>query len=224
MTFVYRSLALLPLLMLVGCVTSVRTDVSRFQAPSLPNDLTGKTFVFVPLDSQKGSVEYETHAAAIASYLEKYGWRRTSDLRNADYGIAFSYGQGDARTTTMQVPIYGQTGGGTSYTSGTASTYGVGGTRYGSYSGSTYTPPTYGVVGSTTQTNTSYTRFLDANIYDWKTSIADTKLAGVWEARATSVGSSSSFAAVSKCMIRAVFGEFRKAGTEKVETPVAQCE
>jgi len=217
------SLLLLPLL-LAACVTRVQTDVSRFQAPSLPADLTGKTFVFVPMDSQTGSVEYETYATAIAAQLERLGWRRTNDMRNADYSVAFNYGQGNARTITTQVPIWGQTGGGTSYTSGTVNAYGSGG-GFGTanYNSTTYTPPTYGVVGSSTQTSTHYTRFLDVNIYDWKRSIAENKLAGVWEARSTSAGSASSFAAVSKCMIKSVFTEFRKTGSESVVIPVADC-
>lgn len=210
-------------LALAGCVAHVRSDVNRFTASSLPQNLSGKTFAFMPLEKQDGSVEYETHADLIASYLEKQGWTRTKDLRSADYVVAFSYGQGGPQHRTIEMPIFGQTGGGTSYTYGTANAYGASGSTYGSYSGTTYTPPTYGVVGSTTSTKTEYTRFLDANIYDWKRSVVDNKLAGVWEAKATSVGSSSSFAAISKCMIQAVFADFRKSGSALIEIPAEQC-
>ncbi|WP_370153668.1 DUF4136 domain-containing protein [Ferrovibrio sp.] len=208
---------------LAGCVTTVSTDVNRFTSPNLPQDLTGKTFVFVKLDKQEGSVEYDTHAALISEYLEKLGWRRTEDMRGADYAVSFFYGQGNGQTVSREIPIYGQTGGGTSYTSGTVNAYGGSGYRYGSYSGTTYTPPTYGVVGSTTQTETTYARFLDVAIYDWQKSIHGNKLVGVWEGKANSTGSSSTFAAVSKCMIKAVFSDFRKSGTENVQIPRPEC-
>ncbi|MCW0234262.1 MAG: DUF4136 domain-containing protein [Ferrovibrio sp.] len=212
------------LLVVTGCVPKVGTDVSRFPNTTLPTDLSGKTFVFMPLDSQKGSMEYETHAALISGYLEKLGWRRTNDVKNADYAVAFSYGQGNPQTSTTEIPIYGQTGGGVSYTNGAVNAYGAGGgSAFGNYNATTYTPPTYGVFGSSTQTTTHYTRFLDTQIYDWKKSIADNKLAGVWEAKATSTGSNSSFAAVSKCMVQAVFTEFRKPGTENVSIVMDHC-
>lgn len=209
-----------------GCAAPpVSTDVNRFPSTSLPATLEGKTFAFLPTDKQEGSVEYETHAAVIASYLEKQGWRRVSDLKTADYAVMFSYGQSGGRVETYQSPIYGQTGGGTtSYTSGTVNAYGSGGSGYGSYSGTTYTPPTYGVVGTATESRTVYTRFLDAEIYDWRRTVLENKRVGVWEGKATSNGVSSTFAVVSKCMIRAVFENFRKAGSENVRIPLEQCQ
>jgi hypothetical protein len=91
---------LAPLFFVAGCVPKVGTDVSRFPSSTLPTDLTGKTFVFMPLDNQKGSMEYETHAALISGYLEKLGWRRTNDMKTADYAVTFNYGQGNPQTTT----------------------------------------------------------------------------------------------------------------------------
>lgn len=208
---------------LSGCVTQVHTSVNRFPSTALPADLSGKTFVSMPLDSEKGSVEYETHAAAIAAYLERQGWRRTDDIKNADYAVAFSYGQGGPQSKTESFPIYGQTGSGTSYTSGNVNAYGAGGYGHGGYNATTYTPPTYGVVGTQTYTSTEFTRYLDTNIYDWKRSIAENKLVGVWESRATSTGSKGTFAEVSRCMIQAVFGDFRKSGSEKVQLVEDQC-
>ena len=59
---------------------------------------------------------------------------------------------------------------------------------------------------------------------DCQKSVADNKLAVVWEAKTTSAGESSTFAAVSNCMIQAVFVEFRKAGSERVTIPAGQCQ
>lgn len=206
-----------------GCAPKVRTDVNRFPSTSLPTNLEGKTFVFMPTEKQQGSLEYESHAAAIATFLEKQGLHRTNDEKTADYAVAFSYGQSGGRTETYSAPIYGQTGGGTSYSSGTGYAYGPGGTAYGSYSGTTYTQPTYGVVGTSTETRTVYTRFLDAEIYDMRRSVVENKLIRVWEGKSMSSGTSSSFAPVSKCMIRAIFENFRQAGSEQVATPMDQC-
>lgn len=206
-----------------GCAPKIRTDVNRFPSTNLPANLDGKTFVFMPTGKQQGSLEYESHAAAIATFLEKQGLRRTTDEKTADYAVAFSYGQSGGRTETYSAPIYGQTGGGTSYTSGTGYAYGAGGTAYGSYSGTTYTQPTYGVVGSSTETRTVYTRFLDAEIYDMRRSVVENKLIRVWEVKSMSTGASSSFAPVSRCMIRAVFENFRKAGSEQIDAAVDQC-
>lgn len=54
--------------------------------------------------------------------------------------------------------------------------------------------------------------------------MAENKLTGLWEAKATSTDSNSTFAAVSKCMVQAVFTEFRKPGTERVELVMKQCQ
>lgn len=207
---------------LAACVNSVRTDVSRFTT-TLPSDLGGKTFAFVELDSQRGSAEYAQHAAAIAGHLERQGLMRTTDLRRADYAVSFIYGQSSGQTKSETFPVWGQTGGGTSYSSGTVNAYGAGGSGFGNYSSTTYTPPTYGVVGSHTINSTEYTRYINIQIYDWQASVKTDKLTGLWEANATSTGSSSSFAAVSGCMIQAIFQDFRKSGSEKITLPTQTC-
>lgn len=222
----YGRFVALAVLALMVSACRFQADVNRFPSTTLPQDLSGKTFAFMPLDSQRGSAEYESHAALIAGYLEKQGWRRITDTKAADYMVAFSYGQSDGRQVNTEIPIWGQTGGGTSTTTGTATAYNPAtmNTARGNYSSTTYTTPTYGVVGSHTLSKTHYTRYLDTQIYDWKRSLAENKLVGVWEAKATSVGESSSFATVSKCMVQAVFTEFRKSGSERVELQQAQCQ
>lgn len=67
----------------------------------------------------------------------------------------------DGKTTVSSVPIYGQTGGETSYSSGTVTS----GSKMGSYSGTTTTMPTYGMVGAMAVSGTSYKRAVNIDIF-----------------------------------------------------------
>ena len=196
-----------------GC-TRVQSDVTRFH--ELSADSKGKSFFMLPTKDQDGSLEYRQYAEAVAQKLEAAGYVRKAELLDSDYAVAIQYTISDGKTVTSEMPLFGQTGGGTSYQSGTIMTPGGG---MSSYSGSTYTPPTYGVVGSTTTSHTYYTRQLSMDIIDTHKS-SERKLYRVFEGKVVSTGSSGSFAKVSQCLINAMFDNFPGESGKTIRTEV----
>jgi len=133
--------------------------------------------------------------------LIEYGWILSDSPSNADYLVYFTYSIDGGETVSGSMPIYGQTGGGTSYTSGSV-TSGYGG--YATYSGTTYTPPTFGQVGSVPYTSKMYGRNLELTMIDDKKSSKD-NIVKVYEGRVSSRGSSADIAVVLPTMIEALF-------------------
>jgi hypothetical protein len=155
----------------------------------------------VPLKTQEGSIEYQTYANSVANKLKEKGFKRVDDLSNADYAVTIGYGISGQSEVSGSTPIYGQTGGGTTYHSGTASSYGYGRSGYGMYSGTSYTPPTYGVVGSSSYNYTKHHRYFYLKMYDAKKSNEE-KLVSVYEGTVKSAGKSAHFSTVSSVLLR----------------------
>jgi hypothetical protein len=151
--------------------------------------------------------------------LNAYGWQQQSNQgAEPDMLVYFGYGIDDGQTVSGSMPLYGQTGGGTSYS------YGHVNTSYGtsaSYSGTTYTAPTYGVVGSIPYSTRIYNRSLWLEILDAKTSTASSPVK-VFEGRVQSSGGSSDIAAVLPTMIEALFKNFPgpSGKTETINLPM----
>jgi hypothetical protein len=198
----------------------VQSDVNRFN--NLPAQVSGQTFFIFPLDSQKGSAEFDQHSRTVATHLQKQGLRPAADLTKADYAVLFNYGISGSRVETGGLPIFGQTGGGTSFQSGTVTAFGPRGTATGTYSGTTYTAPTYGVVGMMPYLDEVHSRFLLLKMIDLKRSTQN-NLVAAYEAQVTSSGSSSSFAPVAPCMFDALFKNFGKSGSERVTLDMSIC-
>jgi hypothetical protein len=116
----------------------------------------------------------------------------------------------DGSTVSGSVPIFGQTGGGTAYTTGSF------GTALGpaGFSATTYSTPTFGQVGAIPVSHTYYTRNLIFRIYDEKKTVL--------EGRVTSTGSSSQISQVMPNMISALFKDFPgiNGKTIEVEEPL----
>ena len=129
--------------------------------------------------------------------------------RVRNIGIIAHIDAGKTTTHVGSTPIYGQTGGGTTYQSGTGSAYGSGGYAYGSYSGTSYTMPTFGVVGSRTYSYnvTTYTRNLAMDIVI-RESLNTKTPKKVYEARVISKGSCGQIAQVMDEILEALFQEF----------------
>jgi len=185
-------------LLLQACAPQIQSHVTKFH----DNFETNKSFVVLPTDKQENNLEYKQIAASVAAQLEQHGLTPRPESK-ADYAAFVSYGIDDGKMVTGAVPIMGQTGGGTTYHSGTVNSYGRG---FGSYSGTSYTPATFGVVGMVPVSNKQYTRFLRLDIYDLKSSRKDPKK--VFEGTVKSEGSTGVFSAVSDCLIQALFQDF----------------
>ncbi len=195
------SLFLALLFLCTGCMTTVDSDVTRFHNASILN--TSKSFFIEGNSNQKGSLEFLTYTNDVSQELILLGFKSSPSKLKADYLISINYGIDNGNEVITSAPILGQTGGGTTYHNASVNTYGTYGSSYGSASGTSYTAPTYGVVGSTTSSHTEYTRVLEINIVE-----AKNKASKVFEGIVRSKGTSSSFAAVSNCLIKAMFNEF----------------
>lgn len=176
---------------------SVQSDVTRFH--TLPPQGSGQTFAIRSATSS-GGIEFGTYAAKVASNLQNYGWTQAAS-GPGDYTVLLDYRMGGSSERHGSLPIMGQTGGGTTYHSGSVNSYGSYGSTYGSYSGTSYTPATFGVVGSTSYSVTVHDRYLNMKIID---------RAGrsVFEGRVVSTGQSADIAAVLPQMIDSLFTKF----------------
>lgn len=198
------------LLILSGCAGFVKSNVSVFHV--LPEKTEPTKYTFLPLESQKGSLEYENYKGLVRSELFKYQYEEVS-VSEATVVIAFNYTVGDGKVKISSVPTYGQTGVSSSTTYGTVNTYG----NYGTYSGTTTYTPTYGVTGSQAVSKTEYTRKVWLHIID-KDSLESGDPQKVYEANVISDGSNGQVAKVMPALIEALFKEFPgKSGSTRIE-------
>lgn len=215
---------ILCVLFLAGCALKVRTDYSKFD--SLPPNPSGKTVFFVPVGGQQGSAAYEAYATKVSQYLAQHGMTRTRDWNEADYAVVITYGVSGQRTVTGSTPIIGQTGGGTTTYSGTTRTYGSGyATGYnttGTYTGTAYTAPTYGITGYIPYSRTETDRFFTIRMVDIKAS-TDKNWVPAYEGSVLSSGSSKSFDLVADCMMQSLFDNFRGTGSAHVDLVMEEC-
>ncbi|MEX2520695.1 MAG: hypothetical protein WD969_15330 [Paracoccaceae bacterium] len=200
---------------LSGC-QQVQSNVTKFD--NLPAEGQGRTVAFIPLDAQNGSAAWLSYTNQIASGLASSGYQRIDARNVADYFAVIEYGAGDTRTTTASVPIWGQTGGGTAYTSGTVS--GSGG--FASYNATTTVAPTYGVTGYVPVTSSETDRFFSLKMIDLRKSTPG-NLYAAYEAAVVSSGSSRTFEEVGSCMIKALMDDFRGSGSDTTTIARADC-
>lgn len=186
-------------LLLAGCGNRVETNITTFHA--LSDGGRGKSFVMVPYPNQQNSLEWRAYSDLVAQKLEQKGLIRSTTASGSSFAVFIAYAIDKGRTSVSAVPMYGQTGGGT-----TSTTTGyVGSTPV---YGSTYTPPTYGVTGYTPVESTMYGRALKLTMLDVPQSLALKKPIPVYEATATSTGQSGELNLVMPAIVDAVFKDF----------------
>ncbi|MCF7822055.1 MAG: DUF4136 domain-containing protein [Mariprofundaceae bacterium] len=187
-----------------GCGMLVKSHVTRFHDGLDKLRASNNTaFAVMPYKEQQGDLEYKLYARSISSKLVEAGFVEVGNIDKAALAVFFSYGIDSGQDVAYSYPIYGQTGGGTTSHSGTVNSYG----GSASYSGTSYTTPTYGVVGQASGRKTKYTRVLKLEIVDLRNS-SEKNLVIVFQGEVKSKGSSSSFSSVSECLIEAMFDKF----------------
>lgn len=185
-----------------GCagMRPVHSDVVAF------HDLDGKplpkTYAFGYLKGQESSLEVLTYQRVIEGELANKGMN-PAPTREADVIVYLNYHIDGGRSVFSNVPIWGQTGTTSSYTSGTISTVGSTSTLNAT---TTYTP-IYGVTGSQTVARTEYARQLILFIYR-RPDLDAGNMRPVYEGTVKSSGSGSSVAAVIRQMSKALFEDF----------------
>ncbi len=186
--------------LLSGCASFVETKVSAFH--ELEPSLSGLTYALIPSKEQEDSLEFQTYAKLVKVELEKRGMTE-APFNQAKYAIFLLYGIDNGKEVISSYPIFGQTGTGSSYTTGAVTTYG----NTATYRGTTYKTPTYGVVGSGTSSSTVFTRYLNIDFIDIAKS-GNGKVKKAYEGKATSSGSSSQLAEVMPGIVKGVFVDF----------------
>ena len=194
-------MGLIAMLAFSGCM--VKSNVSSFSI--LPEKYSGKSVSVLGYPKEiNDSLEWRTYKPIFEKQFQQKGFIISAE-NYADYVAYVTYGIGGPQTTSHvgSMPIYGSTGGGTTYHSGTVSTMSG---SYGSYSGSSYSMPTYGIVGSSTYsyTKTNYTRTVAINLVDRKSGEK------VYESKATSTGSCGMLSEVMDEIAETIFKKFPK--------------
>ncbi len=187
---------------------SVAANVSSFS--ELPKKFAGKTIHLLAHPEEKNkTLEWKSYRPKFENGFRKAGFTVATIDDSADYVAFVSYGVdgGKIAKDIVSMPVYGSTGGGTTYHSGTV--YGRG---YGRYSGTSYSMPTFGVVGSRTSTVTSeiFGRNIAIDIVERKTRKK------VYEGRLRSSGPCSQMNQVIDELVEGFFQKFPD-GSGRVE-------
>jgi len=186
---------------LAGCGSIVRTTKTIYHAP---DHAVRGTIAVVAFDQNLNeSLSFVPKKQNIEGHLSSVGYTIVNADESPTYLALVSYGIDNGTTKVSSVPIFGQTGGGTTYHSGTVSSFG----SSGSYSGSSYTMPTYGIVGSQTVSDQWYTRHVDIDIV-LASSLSAEKPKKMYEMRGKSSGSCSVIDGVFDSITAALFDKF----------------
>lgn len=204
------SLVIIPLLF--GCGLMLQARVTSFH--TLTPDNSGGTFVVVPLDWQKGSLEFQAYEQRVISELKAIGFE-PAPVEQAKYAVFLVYSIDSGRDVAFSYPIFGQTGVSSATTSGVVNSYG----NMATYSGTTTYRPTYGVVGSGVGTRTEYTRMVRLEILEKEALLNNGQVKKVYEGEVVSVGSTGQLSAVMPALLQALFQNFpSESGQSKTVT------
>jgi len=198
-------------LSLTGCASFVRTSSTTFQGQQ---HFERGSIIVLPFDkSQEGSLEFQSVSNYLHKKLAEHGYTPVKAVNQTTFVAYITYGIDNGKTTMSSVPLYGQTGGGTSYSSGTISS----GTRTANFSGTTTTMPTYGVVGVIPISETEYKRAVNIDIFK-RTNDSPVK---VYEMKGISSGS---FGNINSILFNIIDGMFKNFPGENGKTKIEDVE
>ena len=210
-------LSLTFLFLFSGCAVEIPnrigSNVSVFH--NITEQQKGKSVVVLPFQKElESSLEFQNYKKTIEDNLKKYGFNIVQEKDISDFIAFVSYGIGGGKAELVSSPVFGSTGGGTTNFSGSAYDFGGGGTTY--YSGTAYSMPTFGVVGSRTDSITTYTRQLAMDLVETST-LESKKVKKIYEGRVKSTGSCSMISYVMPEMLQSLFRDFpRKNGSSEM--------
>jgi hypothetical protein len=188
-----RLLVLIAGIALGGCAGSIKSDVTRFH--DLGAETPRGTFAIVAHPDQRDSLEFKNYSRMLAGQIVRHNLVEVEDPANADYVVKFRYGMGAGESTVVSSPVYGQTGA--------------------VYTGPGQIQPTYGIVGTSTSTVTTYTRHAEIDMFR-RSRVGDLKK--VHETKIVSRGPTDALTQVLPYMLEAAFKTFpgRSGETESV--------
>lgn len=212
-SYICRLIALLFITILYGCNTIapvVRTNITVFYTDHYSP--RGTIAVVASDVGVNNSLEWAAYKNKFEAKFADNGYIIEQDPNNAQFIALVAYGIDNGETAIVSIPIYGRTGGGTTTTIGTAGNV--------NYTAISYTMPTYGVVGTSTNSQTEYTRAIALDIID-ADSMKENSPNKVYEGRAKSIGTCSVIVEVFDEMLEAMFTDFpgENGRNRKIESP-----
>lgn len=97
------------LLVVGGCTTAFKADVSRFQALPAPQ---GQTFVVMSSDPQlQGGLEFQQYAGLVTQRLSQQGYQLAASTRDATLVVMLDYGVDSGQEKIVTTPGFGGYGG-----------------------------------------------------------------------------------------------------------------
>lgn len=186
------------LMLLNGCASYVQTRSTPFHGDA---HLLRGTVSVAPIDkAQMGSLEFKVIAEYLAKKLVEAGYFPAKSSQS-DFVAYVTYGIDNGQTTMTSVPLMGQTGGGSSTTTGSVTS----GSRMGSYSSTTTSMPTYGLIGVMPVSSTEYKRVVNIDIFKTPPNKPPEK---VYEVKGVSSGSCGNINSVLFSIIDGIFKNF----------------
>ncbi len=165
----------------------------------------GDAYILLP--SEEGvdinNLEFIEFSAYVERALSSKGMTRVNEFNSAETAVFLSYGIGDPEKNnySYSLPVWGQTGVASSYTTGTVNTY----SNTATFTGTTTYVPQYGITGSQSLEGsyTTYTRHIFLTAYDLVEYRQSEKELMIWDTRIVSTGSSGDLRRVFPVMIAA---------------------
>ncbi len=188
-----------------GCLAQrVNMEISSFS--DLPSPVKGSIHVLAIPAEKNDSLEWKTYRSKFEFGFERAGFT-IAPIQSANYIAFVSYGIDDGQIVqgTISLPIWGSTGGGTTTFTGNVSTYG----GIGSFSGTSYTMPTYGIVGTqlVPVSREIFTRTIAVDVVQWDNQ--NQELGNkVYESNLRSVGTCGLMVEVMDELIQGFFQKF----------------
>lgn len=200
-----RKIASISLLaaLLSGCATGPNTWGIEVATTVLHGEGSAErgTIALIPVNQEQAdSLLYQQVAGRALRLLALQGYQPVNNPSEAKFIGVLTYGIDTGRTSVTSAPVYGQVGGGTTFSSGTV----YSGTNRSTFSGYTSTIPQYGVVGSRTYSSTNFTR--EANLDIFVNNATPGKK--VFEVRAKSTGSCGNLTVVAPGLVEGMLGAF----------------
>ena len=175
-----------------------------------PNPLEKTKYNILPLVKgvDKDDLQFQEFSTYVDRALLMKGFQKAAANEEPEITIFLSYGISDPTERIASAPVFGQTGGGTTSTfnaTTTSNTYSNYGSTTGNATttGSVYTPPTFGVVGSQTYSYSTYDRFLVLDAVDYMGFKETKKMKSLWKTTITSTGSSGDIRRVFPLLVAA---------------------
>lgn len=193
--------------LLTGC--SPRVQVSINSIGNQPQHYQSYTLMSGMKNINPDDLQHQEYVRYINKALQSKGLKPTT-FADADMVIFLYYGisEPSQENYNYSMPVYGQTGVSSSYTSGTINSFG----NMATYSGTTTYTPTYGVVGSQTYsgTRTYFTRHVILDAVDAQRFKDTQEVKSLWKTTIISKGSSGD--------LRTIFPILMGAGQEYIGT------